>query len=132
MILNKANLPVHYASLFEPTPTSVVFTLNSSLKLPPGIVADLEPVALNLYSTDKNSPYLRVNLPGYHLDGTKDIAVTSETTPILNVTAFEGFLANVIESVESSIYTSGSPVLKIGALKYKLQLNKKITVLGKI
>jgi Protein of unknown function (DUF3712) len=115
-------------SLTNPTPDSVDVSLNASIKLPPGMSADLKAITLNLYSNESDSkhPYLQIHLPRYHLSGTKSLSVVNQTAPILDEDQFRGFLSQVVNSENFTLSASGSTKAYLGAAKAPIKANIKV------
>lgn len=131
--MDDADLPIHAASIMNPTPDSVVYSLHSTLKIPAGVTVDLKPMTLNLFTneSDSSKPYMKVDLPEYHLKGTTDISITNQTARILDQTQFKSFLADAVYSKQFTLSAGGATVAFLGALKAPIKLNKNVDLNGK-
>lgn len=132
-LVDNTHLPIYSAQIFSPTPTSVQYSLSAALKLPAGITVDLKPITLNLYSnTSKPSdPYLRANLPEYHLKGYSQINITNQTTEILDEKQFTDFLTDAVYGDEFELSAEGATLAYLGILKIPIKLQKTIKLTGK-
>lgn len=131
--MDDANLPITGASIFNPTPTSVDFSLSANLKVPiSGVTVDLKPITLALFTPEIGAadPYLRLSLPEYHLKGEAIISVTNQTAVILDEPQFETFLGSAVASKNFTISADGTTYAYLGALKAKVRLNKQIEMPG--
>jgi hypothetical protein len=117
----------------NPTPTSVVYSLLASLKVPAGITVDLKPLQLSLFTaeTGPSDPYIKVDLPEYHLKGKTNLTIVNQTATILDQPQFEKFLASAVSSEEFTMSAAGSTTAYLGKLKAPLKLNKNVKLAGK-
>jgi hypothetical protein len=131
-LVDDTSLPIYSASIMNPTPSSVSYSLSSSLKIPAGLTVDLKPIILNLYTneTGPSNPYMRVSLPEYHLKGETAISITNQTATILDQAQFQTFLGNAVNSKQFTLSAGGSTVAYLGALKVPITLNKEVQLNG--
>lgn len=133
-LVDDADLPIYAASIMSPTPDSVVYSLNSSLKIPAGVTVNLKPVTLSLFTkaTGPKVPYIQVTLPEYHLKGNTSVSIVNQTATILDQTQFRSFLADAVKSKVFTMSAAGSTVAYLGALKAGIKLNKNIDLTGEL
>lgn len=131
--MDDAALPIYAASIMNPTPSSVVYSLSSSLKIPAGVTVDLKPITLSLFTNTSGpaNPYIRVDMPEYHLSGETAINITNQTATILDQAQFQSFLSDAVVSKQFTLSAAGSTVAYLGALKAPITLNKKVDLAGK-
>ncbi|KAE9372838.1 hypothetical protein N431DRAFT_467068 [Stipitochalara longipes BDJ] len=131
-LVDNASLPIYSASIMHPTPSSVVYSLSSSLKIPNGLTVDLKPITLNLFTKDSGpaDPYIKVNLPEYHLRGETKINITGQTVDILDQHYFEEFMKSAVDNKEFTLSASGATTAYLGALKAPIKLNKDVKLPG--
>jgi Protein of unknown function (DUF3712) len=110
-----------------------MYSLSSSLKIPAGLTVDLKPITLNLFTNDSGptDPYIKVNLPEYHLRGNTKINITRQTVEILDQNRFEEFMESAVSSKQFGLSASGSTTAYLGALKAPIKLNKDVKLTGK-
>lgn len=132
-LVDNASLPIYSASIMNPTPSTISYSLSSSLKIPAGLVVDLKPITLSLYTNDSGptDPYVKVNLPEYHLKGTTAINITRQTVDILDEARFEEFLHSAVANKEFTLSASGSTTAYLGVLKAPIKLTKQVKLTGK-
>jgi hypothetical protein len=133
-LVDNASLPILSASLMNPTPDNITFSLVAQLKVPAGVTVDLKPITLNLFTneTSPSDPYIRVNLPEYHLKGNTKVEVVNDTAQILNQTQFENFLSYAVNSKEFTMQAEGATAAYLGILKAPIKLNKKVQMAGEL
>jgi hypothetical protein len=92
----------------NPTPSSIAYSLSSSLRILAGLTVDLKPITLSLYTNDSGPTnlYVKVNLPEYHLRGTTAINVTHQTVDILDETRFDEFIHSAVANKEFTLSAS--------------------------
>jgi hypothetical protein len=132
-LVDDADLPIRSARIMNPTPDSVVYSLVSSLKIPAGVAVDLKPITLSLYTneTGPTQPYIKVDLPEYHLSGETTISISNQSVTIIDQTQFRKFLATAVNSKEFTLSASGSTAAYLGILKVPITLNKNVKLGGK-
>jgi hypothetical protein len=132
-LVDDASLPINSASIMNPTPDSVVYSLSASLKVPAGVTVDLKPMTLSLYTKDigPKDPYIQVNLPEYHLKGKTTITITNQTAEILDKTQFIDFLQAAVNAEKFSISAYGTTAAYLGKLKANIKLKKDVDMTGK-
>ncbi|CAL5872809.1 uncharacterized protein PFLUO_LOCUS7078 [Penicillium psychrofluorescens] len=133
LIVNKTNLPVYSASIMDPKPDKLTFTLHTSLKIPSGLSVRTNPLNLSLFNQDVRpmEPYLLVALPAYNLKGgTNMMSVTRRNTEILNESQFVKLLTTAVYGKSFVMSAKGSTVGHLGALKTSLTLDKNIELNG--
>jgi hypothetical protein len=131
-MVDDASLPIHSAMIMNPTPSSVVYSLVASLKVPAGVTIRLEPITLSLYTPDTGpmDPYIQVDLPEYHLKGKTTVAITNQTASILDLEQFQKFLSTAVYSENFTLSAAGSTAAYLGILKAPLKLKKNVQLNG--
>jgi hypothetical protein len=117
----------------NPTPSTISYSISSSLKIPAGLSVDLKAIALSLYTNDSGptDPYVKVNLPEYHLKGTTAINITCQTVDILDEARFEEFIHSAVANKEFTLSASGSTTVYLGVLEAPIKLTKQVKLTGK-
>lgn len=133
-MVNDANLPIYSASITNPTPDSVQYSLVAGLSVPKPFTVKLRPIALNLL-VDENPPnrhpYISVSLPEQNLKGNATITVTNQTTKILDKEIFGIFLHSAVYQETFILSASGETDAYVGKLKTHIRLDKKVELKGK-
>lgn len=116
----------------NPTPTSVEYSMVATLNVPKGVTVDLKPITLSLYTEQlgPSDPYIKVDLPEYHLEGTSTVAVTNQTATILDESQFETFLASAVNSENFTMSAEGATAAYLGHLKANINLKKNVELSG--
>lgn len=133
-MVKDAQLPISYVRIMQPTPGSVVLSLNASLKIPPPFTIRLEPLTLQLYRPETKpniKPYINYHLPEQHLKGNATISVVNQTVEIIDVEEFTEMLKNAVYDEKFIMAARGEATAHIGALKAKVTLDKEIELSGK-
>ncbi|KAJ5601227.1 hypothetical protein N7510_010761 [Penicillium lagena] len=133
LIVNDTSLPVYSASIMDPKPDKVTFTLHTSLKIPSGLRVHTDPLNLSLFNQEVKpmEPYLLVALPAYNLKGgTNMMSVTRHNTDILNEPQFVKTLTTAVYEKRFVMSAKGSTVGHLGALKAPLTLDKNVELNG--
>ncbi|KFY44966.1 hypothetical protein V494_01219 [Pseudogymnoascus sp. VKM F-4513 (FW-928)] len=132
-MVNDADLPIYSASITNPTPESVQYSLVAGLSVPKPFSVQLQPIALNLLVDQEppnRNPYITVNLPQQNLKGNATITVTNQTTTILDQDIFGTFLHNAVYQEKFVLSASGETDAHVGKLKAHIKLNKKVELNG--
>jgi len=132
-LVDNAKLPIISASIMNPTPNSVEYSMVATLNVPGGVAVDLKPLNLSLYTADlgPSVPYIKVSLPEYHLKGKTTIRIVNQTAEILDEPQFEKFLASAVNSLNFTMSAGGSTAAYLGVLKAKITLKKNVELAGK-
>ncbi|KFY24485.1 hypothetical protein V493_05214 [Pseudogymnoascus sp. VKM F-4281 (FW-2241)] len=121
-MVNDANLPIYSASITNPTPESVQYSLFAGLSVPKPFTVKLKPIVLNLF-VDQNppnrNPYISVKLPEQNLRGDASITVTNQTTNILDQEIFGTFLHSAVYQENFILSASGETDAYLGLNKLK-------------
>ncbi|KFY47496.1 hypothetical protein V495_01934 [Pseudogymnoascus sp. VKM F-4514 (FW-929)] len=132
-MVNDADLPIYSASITNPTPDSVQYSLKAGLAVPKPFTVKLKPIALNLL-VDQNppnvNPYVTVNLPEQNLKGNSNITITNQTTNILDQGIFGTFLHSAVYQETFVLSASGETDAYVGKLKAHIHLDKKVELKG--
>ncbi|OBT43684.1 hypothetical protein VE00_05562 [Pseudogymnoascus sp. WSF 3629] len=132
-MVNDASLPIYSASITNPTPDSVQYSLFAGLNVPKPFTVKLKPIALNLL-VDQNppnrNPYITVQLPEQNLKGNASITVTNQTTKILDKEIFGTFLHSAVYQETFILSASGATDAYVGKLKAHISLDKKVELKG--
>lgn len=132
-MVNDATLPIYSASITNPTPDSVQYSLFAGLSVPRPFTVKLKPISLNLL-VDQNppnrNPYISVKLPEQNLKGNATITVTNQTTNILDQDIFETFLHSAVYQETFILSASGETDAYVGKLKAHIRLDKKVELKG--
>jgi hypothetical protein len=132
--VDNTKLLVHSASVLDPKPDTVTFTLDTSLDIPLALKVQTDPLNLSLFNQDDElkEPYLIAPLPILNLKkGTNMINMTQHDTKILNKHQFANLLTTVVYQERFVISVKGSTLGHIGALKASLDLDKNIELTGR-
>ncbi|RJE20820.1 hypothetical protein PHISCL_06839 [Aspergillus sclerotialis] len=131
-IVDGTDLPLHAASLLDPKPDKVSFSLHTSLKVPAGLQIHIDPLKLSAFRRDVTpiDPYLAVPVPAYDLKGTTQIEVTRNDTNILNQQEFVQTLTDAVYNKRFIMSAKGKTLGHLGALKTPLKLNKDLDLAG--
>jgi hypothetical protein len=131
-LVNKADLPIHAASLMSPTLETLAVSLVASINVPKPFSVDLKPVNLSLFrrETKPFTPYVTVRLPQYHLKGNSTIAIRSQTVEVINETEFKSFLRDAVYGENFTLSARGSTTANLGKLKAKVTLDKDVKLKG--
>ncbi|KAE8381650.1 hypothetical protein BDV26DRAFT_278645 [Aspergillus bertholletiae] len=131
-VVDDASLPVYAARILDPTPDSVTFAIDTSLKIPAGLAVRIDPFSLSLFNRDVTPmvPFIDVSLQGYNLKGTTNMTVSSENTAILDQSQFVQALTKAVYSKQFTLSAKGSTTGHLGALKAGVTLDKDVELDG--
>ncbi|OBT61226.1 hypothetical protein VE03_08700 [Pseudogymnoascus sp. 23342-1-I1] len=132
-MVNDASLPIYSASITNPTPESVQYSLFAGLNVPKPFTVKLKPIALNLLVDQEppnRNPYITVQLPEQNLKGNATITVTNQTTNILDQEIFGTFLNSAVYQETFFLSASGETDAYVGKLKAHIRLDKKVELKG--
>jgi hypothetical protein len=132
-LVDNASLPIVSAAIMNPTANSVEYSMVATLNIPKGVTVDLKPITLSLYTPDigPSDPYIKVNIPEYHLKGKTTLTISNQTAEILDEPQFEKFLQSAVNSVNFTMSAYGTTAAYLGRLKAKLTLKKNVELPGK-
>jgi hypothetical protein len=123
-------LPILSASIFIPTPDSILISLEANLKVPKPFSVTLEPFNLSLYNPSTGVEFVSLALPEYHLKGNANITVANQTVQIQNMTEFINFLHDAVYLETFIMSTRGSTNAYLGKLKAHVNLDKSVQMNG--
>lgn len=134
MVVNKADLVVVNADVLQPTPDSVILTLQSKVDLKLALAARIEPLNFHLFirkdGYGADYPYANLPIPGQTIKGNYTLGVTDVSTPILNQTSWTEFVREIVFQKETTLSLKGVTNAYLGVLKSHVTLNKDVTVSG--
>jgi hypothetical protein len=133
-IVDNSKLQVHSASVLDPKPDTVTFTVDTSLDIPLALKVQTRPFNASLFNHDEKpiEPYFNVALPTFDLKGgTNMISLTQHDNKILNLHQFVNTLTTAVYQERFVISVKGSTVGHIGALKAPLTLEKNVELTGR-
>jgi hypothetical protein len=132
LILSRIAIPILSAELSDATPSQVNLSLAASIKIPLGLTVRLDPVNLNLVeaSMDTNQPYALLSFPTQKLHGNAGIGVVNQTTPLLNLTLWQGFLEQVLYQPKAFLSFRSKVEMHLAALHCNIHFNKDIAITG--
>lgn len=127
-ILNGQDLDVTGGSIQATSPDHVKMSIDTSLDTP--IPARLDEVDLNLYNKDTEpmSSFLKLRLPGMHINKKTAVAVTNQTLAVTNQTELTAWFNEFFDKPEVDLSLDGEPTVHLGTLKYTRSLDKTIKV----
>lgn len=123
-------LPIYSASLTNPTPDSITFSLNSSIDTPSKITTKLMPLPLSLAGEDNDTPFATIVLPQTNLRGKTPIVIENQEAKILDMASFMSFLKGAMYSKSFTITATGKTDTYLGLIKAPIKLHKEITLPG--
>jgi hypothetical protein len=98
-IVDNSKLQVHSASVLDPKPDTVTFTVDTSLDIPLALKVQTRPFNASLFNHDEKpiEPYFNVALPTFDLKGgTNMISLTQHDNKILNLHQFVNTLTTAV------------------------------------
>lgn len=131
-LVDSASLPINSASILNPTPDSVLYSIEATLNIPKGITVDLKPLNLSLYTPDlgPSDPYIEVAFPEYHLKGKTTLQIVNQTAKILDQVQFEEFLVSAVDAKNFTLSAYGATAAYLGKLKAEIELKKTVELPG--
>ena len=135
-MVDKADLPIYSAQIMDPTPRSVVYSMNGSLDVPKPFSVRMEPVTLSLIIDEglpQFKPYVEVGLfypNGKTLKGNATVEIADQKADIKDPAEFVRFLESAVYNEKFFLSARGETTAWIGKLKAKLKLNKKVELKG--
>ncbi|OKP11078.1 hypothetical protein PENSUB_3514 [Penicillium subrubescens] len=132
-IVDNTKLLVYSASVLDPKPDTVTFTVDTSLDIPLAVKIRTDPLNLSLFNRDEKpmEPYFIAALSTFSLKGgTNMINLTQRDNKILSQHQFVKILATAVYQDRFVISVKGSTVGHIGALKASLALDKDVELTG--
>jgi hypothetical protein len=133
-IVDNTKLLVYSASVLDPKPDTVTFTVDTSLDIPLAVKIRTDPLNLSLFNRDEKpmEPYFIAALSTFSLKGgTNMINLTQRDNKILSQHQFVKILATAVYQERFVISVKGSTVGHIGALKASLALDKDVELTGR-
>ncbi|OGM49896.1 hypothetical protein ABOM_001520 [Aspergillus bombycis] len=131
-VVDDTSLPVYAARILDPTPDSVSFSIDTSLKIPAGLSVRIDPFSLSLFNRDVKPmvPFIDVSLDGYNLKGTTEMSISSNNTAVLDRAQFVQALTKAVYSKRFILSAKGSTTGHLGALKAGITLDKDVELDG--
>lgn len=114
------------------TPTTVLASLYSKLKIPINIPISIDETVIHLYNKDtpQYSPFINATLPAQQFKGMADIAVVNQSVPIANYSEALKWLGQAFDQDEVDISARAQLSAHIGALHYTPMIDKTVTLPG--
>ena len=131
-ILNDADLPIYAARILDPTPDTVSFSIDTSLKIPAGLSVRIDPFSLSLFNREAKPmvPVLDLSVDSYKLKGTTNISIITNNTAVLDRAQFIQTLTKAVYSKRFTLSAKGSTTGHLGALKAGVTLDKDVELDG--
>ncbi|KAB8217296.1 hypothetical protein BDV33DRAFT_232910 [Aspergillus novoparasiticus] len=131
-VVDDTSLPVYAARILDPTPDSVTFSIDTSLKIPAGLSVRIDPFSLSLFNREVKPvvPFIDIALQGYNLKGTTKMSVSSNNTAVLDREQFVEALTKAVYSKQFKLSAKGSTTGHLGALKAPVTLDKDVELAG--
>jgi hypothetical protein len=79
---------------------------------------------------DTNQPYALLSFPTQKLHGNAGIGVVNQTTPLLNLTLWQGFLEQVLYQPKAFLSFRSKVEMHLAALHCNIHFNKDIAITG--
>lgn len=117
----------------QPRPESVLLTLQAKIDLKIILPVRIEPVILSLFERNYgvNDAYGTASIPGQTIKGNYTLGVSDQFTPILNMTAWETFVRQVVFQEETTLSLKGVTNGYLGVLKCHVTMNKDVVTPSK-
>ncbi|GAB1198105.1 hypothetical protein APSETT444_007413 [Aspergillus pseudonomiae] len=131
-ILNDADLPIYAARILDPTPDTVSFSIDTSLKIPAGLSVRIDPFSLSLFNREAKPmvPVIDLSVDSYKLKGTTNISIITNNTAVLDRAQFIQTLTKAVYSKRFTLSAKGSTTGHLGALKAGVTLDKDVELDG--
>ncbi|TLD11733.1 hypothetical protein PspLS_11808 [Pyricularia sp. CBS 133598] len=125
-LMNEASLPINGGTLALHSPDELKVSIKTTVAMPAGIVASLDPITLQLYNSNTTtfSPFMAVDLPKQHLDGPTNIDAPESIVRISNKTELTNWLRYVIRDPIVDLSLRGDSHINLGAIKSSVHLEK--------
>ena len=93
-ILDDLHVPVVSGALGNAQPNNADISIAATMKIPLGLTAYIDPLALNLVQLDVNAsePYAQLHFPRLKVHGESTIGVQDQPTNITYMPGFQGFI----------------------------------------
>ena len=131
LVVNNSDLVLLSARLMDPTPSSVVMTIKSAIKLPIALPVRVNAFPMSLLVRDMpgNNTYAKVYLPDSVIHGNTTLGEENHLTP-LNLPVWRQYVRNVLfqETVPLSLH--GRTEQHLGELHSMVTLNKDVPLNG--
>ncbi|KAI6588033.1 hypothetical protein MCOR06_006092 [Pyricularia oryzae] len=129
-LMNEASLPINGDTLALHSPDELKVSIKTTVAMPAGIVASLDPITLQLYNskTTAFSPFMAVDLPKQHLDGPTDIDAPESIVRISNKTELTSWLRYVVRDPTVDLSLRGDSHINLGAIRSAVHLEKTTPV----
>lgn len=129
-IVNDQSLPINSGMFRAHSPDELIVSIDTSLDTPLGV--DIDPVDLSLSRPgedgEEHDPFIKLRLPGQHVDGKTEINVTNQTVTIDSQEELIAWFTQVFDKKEVLLGVRASPKVKLGTLDYKPSLKKTLEV----
>lgn len=132
--INKTVLNLHSFAILEPSPTSLLLSLNSTITGAGGIAAHahLDPMEVIFFLENRKpiQPFVSLQLPRIKGGDSVPVIVTNVTTKIASVPALTEFSALLLGSETFRVAIRGRTTLWAGKLHTKVNYNEVVTTKG--
>ncbi|CUS14181.1 unnamed protein product [Tuber aestivum] len=132
--IDKTVLNLHSFTILEPSPTSLLLSLNSTITGAGGIAAHarLDPMNVSFFLEDHKpiDPFMYLKLPSIKGGSSVPVITTNVTTEIASVSALTEFSALLLGSETLRVAIRGRSTLRAGKLHTKVNYNEVITIKG--
>lgn len=132
LVINQSDLVLVDAMVSQPEDTSVILTIQAKIDLKVVLPVRIEPVTLSLFDRAYGSDdaYAEADIPGQIIKGNYTLGIKDQPTPIRNMTAFRGFVHEVVFMEDATLSVSGATNGYLGVLKCPVTIDKDITSPG--
>ncbi|KAG0135049.1 hypothetical protein HOY82DRAFT_583845 [Tuber indicum] len=132
--LDKTVLNLHSFTILDPSPTSLLLSLNSTITGAGGIAAHsrLDPMEVIFFLENHKpiQPFMSLQLPGIKGGSSVPVITTNVTTEITSVPALTEFSASLLASETLRVAIRGRTTLRVGKLQTKVNYNEAVTIKG--
>ncbi|PWW76107.1 hypothetical protein C7212DRAFT_321444 [Tuber magnatum] len=132
--LDKTVLNLHSFTILEPSPTSLLLSVNSTITGASGIAAHsrLEPMEVSFFLENHKpiQPFMSLQLPGIKGGSAVPVITTNVTTEITSVPGLTEFSALLLGSETLRVAIRGRTTLWAGKLHTKVNYNEVVTIKG--
>ncbi|KAI6354769.1 hypothetical protein MCOR25_008456 [Pyricularia grisea] len=125
-LMNEASLPINGGTLALHSADELKVSIKTTVAMPAGIVASLDPITLQLYNSNTTtfSPFMAVDLPKQHLDGPTDIDAPESIVRISNKSELTNWLRFVVREPMVDLSLRGDSHINLGAIRSSVHLEK--------
>jgi hypothetical protein len=131
-LVNQQEIQLHHASLLQPSPEQLTFSINSTITVPKPFTVVLDPLNLSLFVRDYKpiTPYFYVEIPKNKLHGNASIKMDPQRITIANQSRWINFLHEFVYEEKLTIGVKGKTTGHFGAIKAKLKIDKNVKLRG--